>query len=136
MNNSLTAKKGTLRGLHYQLPPAAEVKVVRAIKGALWDVHRRSARRLADLRQMVRRRADADNRLMMYVPRGFAHGFLTLTDDAEALYLVSDFYGPAAERGVRWDDPGGQRSTGRSNRESDLGQGSQVARSRSGISRR
>jgi dTDP-4-dehydrorhamnose 3,5-epimerase len=105
INNSLSATKGTLRGLHYQLPPAAEVKVVRAIKGALWDV-------IVDLRagsptygKWFAAELNEINRLMMYVPRGFGHGFVTLSHKAEALYLVSAFYAPEAERGLRWNDP-------------------------------
>jgi dTDP-4-dehydrorhamnose 3,5-epimerase len=104
-NNSLSAKRGTLRGLHYQLPPAAEVKLVRCIRGALWDA-------IVDLRpdspsfgRWYGAELSAENRLMMYVPRGFAHAILTLTEDAEALYLVSAFYGPEQERGLRWNDP-------------------------------
>lgn len=105
VNNSLTEKAGTLRGLHYQLPPAAEVKVVRCIRGALWDV-------ILDLRagsptfgKWFGAELSAENRTMMYVPRGFAHGFVTLTENTEALYLVSTFYAPDAERGVRFNDP-------------------------------
>jgi dTDP-4-dehydrorhamnose 3,5-epimerase len=105
VNNSLTAQRGTLRGMHYQLPPAAEVKLVRCIAGALHDV-------IVDLRpdsptcgRWFGADLTAENRRMMYVPRGFAHGFLTLTDDVEALYLVSAFYAPEEERGVRFDDP-------------------------------
>jgi dTDP-4-dehydrorhamnose 3,5-epimerase len=105
INNSLSAKKGTLRGLHYQLPPAAEVKVVRCVKGALFDV-------IADLRQdsptfgkWYGAELSEDNRLMMYVPRGFAHAILTLCDGVEAFYLVSAFYGPEQERGIRYNDP-------------------------------
>jgi dTDP-4-dehydrorhamnose 3,5-epimerase len=105
INNSLNARKGTLRGLHYQLPPAAEVKVVRCVRGAMWDV-------IVDLRshsptykKWFGADITAENRLMMYVPRGFAHAVLTLTDDAEALYLVSAFYAPEHERGLRWNDP-------------------------------
>jgi len=105
MNNSLTAKKGTLRGLHYQLPPRAEVKLVRCVRGAFWDA-------IVDLRpdsptfaQWFGAELTAENRLMMYVPRGFAHAVLTLADDTEAIYLVSEFYGPEQERGVRWNDP-------------------------------
>jgi dTDP-4-dehydrorhamnose 3,5-epimerase len=104
-NNSLSAKKGTLRGLHYQLVPAAEVKVVRCVRGALWDA-------IVDLRpdsptykKWFGAELTAENRLMMYVPRGFAHAILTLTDDTEAFYLVSNLYAPAEERGVRWNDP-------------------------------
>lgn len=105
VNNSLTEKPGTLRGLHYQLPPEAEVKVVRCIRGALWDV-------ILDLRagsptfgKWFGAELSAENRRMMYVPRGFAHGFVTLTKETEALYLVSAFYAPDSERGVRFNDP-------------------------------
>jgi dTDP-4-dehydrorhamnose 3,5-epimerase len=105
VNESLSAKKGTLRGMHYQLPPKAEVKLVRCVHGALWDA-------ILDLRpdsptfgKWFGAELSADNRLMMYVPRGFAHAVLTLTDKAEAFYLVSEFYGPEQERGVRWNDP-------------------------------
>ncbi len=105
INNSLTAKKGTLRGMHYQLPPAAEVKVVRCIRGSLFDV-------ILDLRphsptfgQSFGAELSAENRSMMYVPEGFAHGFVTLEADTEALYLVTARYAPAAERGIRFDDP-------------------------------
>jgi dTDP-4-dehydrorhamnose 3,5-epimerase len=105
INNSLSARKGTLRGLHYQLPPAAEVKIVRCVRGALWDV-------IVDLRpdsptfkNWFGAELNDDNRLMMYVPRGFAHALVTLTGSAEAIYLVSDFYAPEQERGVRWNDP-------------------------------
>jgi dTDP-4-dehydrorhamnose 3,5-epimerase len=105
INTSLTGKEGTLRGMHYQLPPAAEVKVVRCVRGALYDV-------ILDLRphsptfgRSVGLELSEDNRTMMYVPEGFAHGFLTLKPDTEAIYLVSAAYAPAAERGVRFDDP-------------------------------
>ena len=105
INNSLTAKKGTLRGMHYQLPPAAEVKVVRCTRGALYDV-------ILDLRpnsptfgQWCGEELTAENRAMIYVPAGFAHGFVTLEPDTEAIYLVSTPYSPTAERGVRYDDP-------------------------------
>lgn len=105
INNSFTGSKGTLRGLHYQLPPAAEVKVVRAISGALFDV-------IVDLRpgsptyrKWFGAKLTGDNRKMMYVPRGFGHGFVTLTDSVEMLYLHSAFYAPEAERGLRWNDP-------------------------------
>lgn len=105
INNSLTMRRGTLRGLHYQIEPAAEVKVVRCVAGALWDV-------IVDLRstsptfgRSFGAEITAANRRMMYVPRGFAHGLLTLTDHCEAIYLVSGVYAPGLERGVRWDDP-------------------------------
>lgn len=105
MNNSLNARKGTLRGMHYQLTPAAEVKVVRCLRGALYDV-------IADLRpdsptfgKTWGVELTAENRTMYYVPRGFAHGLITLTDDTELMYLVSAFYNPEQERGLRWNDP-------------------------------
>lgn len=105
INNSMSPRKGTLRGLHYQLAPSAEVKVARCVNGAFYYV-------VADLRPdspTFRRwhgvELTSENRLMMYVPRGCATGMLTLTDDAEALYLVSDFYAPERERGLRHDDP-------------------------------
>lgn len=105
VNNSLSADMGTLRGLHYQLAPEAEVKVVRCVRGALWDV-------ILDLRkgsptfgQWFGAELTAENRRMMYCPEGFAHGFITLTPDTEAIYLVSAFYAPDKERGVRYNDP-------------------------------
>lgn len=105
INNSSSAKRGTLRGMHFQLPPEGEVKVVRCIKGSLYDV-------IVDLRpdsptfkQWFGAELSAENRRMMYVPRGFAHGFITLSDDTEAFYLVSAFYAPKEERGLRYNDP-------------------------------
>lgn len=105
VNNSLSSKKGTLRGMHYQLPPFAEVKVLRCLKGALYDV-------IVDLRpdsptfkKWFGAELTAENRRMMYVPQGFAHGLLTLTDETEVLYFVSAFYSPDRERGLRYNDP-------------------------------
>ncbi len=104
-NVSYNARRGTLRGMHYQVPPHAEVKIVRCTRGAIYDV-------IVDLRpeSSTRRRwigveLSADNRRMLYVPEGFAHGFQTLEDDTEAFYQVSEFYAPGAERGLRWNDP-------------------------------
>jgi dTDP-4-dehydrorhamnose 3,5-epimerase len=95
----------TLRGLHYQLPPAAETKLVRCVRGALWDV-------VLDLRPgspTFGRHYGAElsqaNGRMMYVPKQCAHGFLTLEPDTELLYLVDCFHAPDQERGVRWNDP-------------------------------
>jgi dTDP-4-dehydrorhamnose 3,5-epimerase len=105
INNSLSVHKGTLRGMHYQLAPRAETKVVRTIRGALYDV-------ILDLRDgsptfahSFGAELSAENRRMMYVPKGFAHGFLTLVDDTEAIYFVDEFYSPEHERGVRYNDP-------------------------------
>lgn len=104
VNNSLSAERGTLRGLHYQLAPKAETKLVRCIRGSLWDV-------ILDLRaesptfgKWFGAELSAENRRMMLVPKGFAHGFVTLTDDTEAFYFVDEFYAPDLERGVRWND--------------------------------
>ena len=105
VNNSLSAKKGTLRGMHYQLPPAAEVKVVRCIKGALFDVILDLRPNSPTFKKWYVAELNAENRRMMYVPRGFAHGLVTLSDDTEVLYWVSAFYSPENERGVRFDDP-------------------------------
>jgi dTDP-4-dehydrorhamnose 3,5-epimerase len=100
VNNSLSAQRGTLRGMHYQLAPAAEVKLVRCIRGALFDV-------ALDLRtsRWFGVELTAENRRMLYVPDHCAHGFLTLEDFTEALYLTSAHYSPEHERGARWDDP-------------------------------
>lgn len=105
VNNSLSHHQGTLRGMHYQLPPKGETKLVRCTRGSLYDV-------ILDVRpdsptfgQSFGAELSADNRRMMYVPKGFAHGFLTLEDNTEALYLVSEFYSPEHERGIRWNDP-------------------------------
>jgi dTDP-4-dehydrorhamnose 3,5-epimerase len=106
MNTSFSRSRATLRGLHYQLAPAAEVKLVRCIAGTVYDV-------ILDLRIASATFAfgkhfgvelSAPNRTMIYVPQGFAHGFITLTDDTEVLYLVSTFYSPKHERGLRYND--------------------------------
>jgi dTDP-4-dehydrorhamnose 3,5-epimerase len=105
INNSLSKHKGTLRGMHYQLPPKAETKIVRCVRGRLWDV-------MLDLRpdsstfgKWYAEELTSENRKMLYVPKGFAHGFITLEDDTEILYLVTEFYAPDHERTVRWNDP-------------------------------
>lgn len=100
VNNSLSAERGTLRGMHYQVAPAAEVKLVRCVRGSLYDV-------ALDLTTgaWFGTELSADNRRMLYVPEGCAHGFLTLEADTEALYLTTSYWSPEHERGVRWDDP-------------------------------
>jgi len=105
INTSFTAKKGTLRGLHYQLPPAGEVKLMRCLRGAVLDL-------IVDLRpdspsymQWLGVELTEENRAMFYVPVGCAHSVLTLRDDTEILYPVSAFYAPDKERGLRFDDP-------------------------------
>jgi dTDP-4-dehydrorhamnose 3,5-epimerase len=104
-STSFNKRKGTLRGLHYQVPPAAETKIVRCTRGALYDV-------IVDLRPdsptflgHVAVVLTADNRRMLYVPKGFAHGFQTLEDATEVFYQISEFAAPEHARGVRWNDP-------------------------------
>lgn len=104
-NTSFSKVKHTLRGMHYQLGDAAEVKVIKCIRGSLYDV-------VLDLRpdsptfgKWTAAELSAENRRMMYVPRGCAHGFMSLTEDVEMMYFVSAFYDPAQERAVRWNDP-------------------------------
>ncbi|HEY1308748.1 MAG TPA: dTDP-4-dehydrorhamnose 3,5-epimerase [Vicinamibacterales bacterium] len=104
-NVSGNAVKGTLRGMHYQVAPHAEVKLVRCTKGAIYDV-------IVDLRESsptflrhVGVELTAENHRALYIPEGFAHGFMTLQDDSEVFYQMSAFYEPGAARGVRWNDP-------------------------------
>lgn len=104
-NLSLSRKSGTLRGMHYQVAPYEETKLVRCTKGALYDV-------IIDLRpnsptykQWFGVELTEANYKMLYVPKGFAHGFQTLVDNVEVFYLVTQFFSPSAERGVRWNDP-------------------------------
>jgi dTDP-4-dehydrorhamnose 3,5-epimerase len=104
-STSFNKRKGTLRGMHYQVAPFAETKIVRCTRGSMYDV-------IIDLRpesptftRHFGAVLTADNRKAMYIPTGFAHGFQTLEDDTEALYQISEFYSPDHSRGVRWDDP-------------------------------
>jgi dTDP-4-dehydrorhamnose 3,5-epimerase len=104
-NVSLNRAKGTLRGLHYQAAPHAEVKLVRCTKGAIYDV-------IVDLRPesdtFLRHFGCAlteDNHRALYIPEGFGHGFLTLCESSEVFYQMSNFYEPQAARGLRWNDP-------------------------------
>lgn len=95
----------TLRGMHYQAPPAEEAKAVRCIRGAIYDVALDLRRGSPTFGRWQARELTADNRLSLYIPEGMAHGFMTLTDAAEVLYLISAPYDAALGRGVRWDDP-------------------------------
>jgi dTDP-4-dehydrorhamnose 3,5-epimerase len=104
-NLSVSVRKGTLRGMHYQAEPHGEAKLVRCIRGAIVDV-------IVDLRPGSRTflqwdsfTLTAENLTQLLVPAGFAHGFQTLTDETEVSYLVSHPYTPSAERGLRWNDP-------------------------------
>ncbi len=102
---SYNRRAGTLRGLHYQKPPHAEAKIVRCVRGAIFDV-------IVDIRpgspthgRWEGFRLDAENRRALYVPEGFAHGFQSLVDDTEVLYQISAFHAPEAQAGFRGDDP-------------------------------
>lgn len=104
-NMSLTRRKGTLRGMHFQAAPYAEDKLVRCVQGAIWDA-------IVDLRpdsptycRWIGVELSEANGRALLVPKGFAHGFVTLTDDCAVTYQVSEFYTPSAERGMRWNDP-------------------------------
>lgn len=104
-NVSYNSRKGTLRGMHYQIPPKAEAKLVRCTRGAVHDV-------IVDLRNdyptFLRWEAvelTGDDSRMLYVPEGFAHGFQTLEDDSEVFYQMFESYSPEHAHGVRWDDP-------------------------------
>jgi dTDP-4-dehydrorhamnose 3,5-epimerase len=102
---SLSSRKGTLRGMHYQAAPFAETKVVRCTSGAIYDVVLDLRSQSATFKQWFATVLSAENRHSLYVPEGCAHGFLTLTDESEVLYQMSEFYHPEAGRGVRWNDP-------------------------------
>jgi dTDP-4-dehydrorhamnose 3,5-epimerase len=105
-NQSLSEREGTVRGLHFQLPPADQAKLVRVLRGSIYDV-------AVDLRigspsygKWIAERLSAEGGEQIFVPRGFAHGFCTLEPDTEVAYKVDRYYAPAYETGLRWDDPG------------------------------
>lgn len=104
-NTSLSADAGTLRGLHFQRAPAEEAKLMRCVAGAMWDV-------IVDIRngsptylKSFGTELSAENGRQLYVPKGFAHGFLTLKPDTMAAYMVDEYYTPGVEEGFRFDDP-------------------------------
>jgi dTDP-4-dehydrorhamnose 3,5-epimerase len=104
-NISFNAHKGTLRGMHYQSAPHAEAKLVRCTRGALHDVIIDLRPGSVTCREFFEVRLDCENRLMLFVPEGFAHGFITLEDRTEVLYQMSAFYASESAMGVRWNDP-------------------------------
>jgi dTDP-4-dehydrorhamnose 3,5-epimerase len=104
-NTSSSAVRGTLRGMHFQRAPHGEVKVVSCLKGAIWDVIIDLRPESPSYRRWQGFELSTNNRLQLYVPEGFAHGFQTLCDDAEVGYLISAFYAPTAASGLRHDDP-------------------------------
>lgn len=97
--------KGTIHGMHYQNPPGAETKLVRCTRGAVFDVMVDIRRRSPSYREWYALELTAENRMMLYIPEGFAHGFQTLVDDTEVFYQISEYYIPECALGLRWDDP-------------------------------
>jgi len=104
-NISFNKVKGTLRGMHYQVKPFEEAKVVRCTQGSIYDVIVDIRPGSATYRQHVGVTLTSGNHLMLYIPAGFAHGFLTLEDEAEVSYQMSEFYSSDHARGFRWNDP-------------------------------
>jgi dTDP-4-dehydrorhamnose 3,5-epimerase len=102
---SCSRQRGTLRGMHFQTPPHGEVKVVRCVRGAIFDVIVDIRPQSPTYRRWQGFELTAENQRQLYIPAGFAHGFQTLTDDVEVHYLISAFYEPTAASGFRYDDP-------------------------------
>ena len=104
-STSFPTARGTIRGMHLQREPAAEVKVVSCVRGAVYDVIVDLRKRSPTYRRWQGFELSAENRRRLYIPAGYAHGFQTLSDDAEVEYLISEFYAPDSASGVRYDDP-------------------------------
>ena len=104
MNHSFTIKKGSIRGMHFQLPPFSEIKMVRCISGAVYDVIIDLRKDSATFLQWAAIELSATNKKMIYIPEGFAHGFQTLTDNCELIYHHSQFYTPGVEAGIQYND--------------------------------
>lgn len=104
-NHSYTKKKGTIRGIHFQNLPKAQGKLVRCVRGAVNDVAVDLRKDSPTYKEWIMVELSAENRKMLYLPRGFGHGFVTLTDDVEFLYKADDYYAPEYDRSIRWDDP-------------------------------
>jgi dTDP-4-dehydrorhamnose 3,5-epimerase len=105
LNHSFTNKKGTIRGMHYQLPPFSEIKLVRCIAGTVYDVIIDLRKDSATFLKYFGVELSASNKKMMYIPEGFAHGFQAITDNCELLYHHSQFYLPGVEGGLKYNDP-------------------------------
>ena len=104
-NQSFTKKKGTLRGIHFQMNPMAQCKIVRVTRGAVLDLAVDLRKGSPTYLQWILQELSAENKRMMYIPRGFGHGFLTLTDDVEFCYKVDNLYSKECDRSIRFDDP-------------------------------
>ena len=104
-NQSFTAKKGTLRGIHFQNDPMAQAKIVRVTRGAVFDVAVDLRKGSPTYKQWIGVELSDENKRMVYIPRGFGHGFVTLTDDVEFCYKVDNLYSRECDRGIRFNDP-------------------------------
>jgi len=104
-NISFNKKKGTMRGMHYQVAPHEEAKLVRCTKGAIYDVIIDLRPNSSTFKQWIAVELTAENYKMLYIPEGFAHGFQSLADNTEVFYQMSAFFHPESARGIRWDDP-------------------------------
>jgi dTDP-4-dehydrorhamnose 3,5-epimerase len=104
-DNHSSSVKGVLRGLHYQTPPHAQGKLVRVVQGAVFDVAVDIRKSSPNFGKWVGAMLSAENKQQLWIPPGFAHGFVTLTDTAEFLYKTTDFYAPHSERCIAWNDP-------------------------------
>jgi len=104
-NQSFSAKKGTLRGLHYQLNPMSQAKLLRCTRGEILDVAVDIRKGSPQYANWVAVRLSAENKKQLFIPRGFAHGFLTLTDDVEVMYKADNYYAPECDGNIRWNDP-------------------------------
>lgn len=104
-DNHSRSSKGVLRGLHYQLPPHAQGKLVRVTRGEVWDVAVDMRQGSATFGQWVAETLTEDNHKQLWIPPGFAHGFVVLSDTADFLYKTTNYYAPQSDRGVAWNDP-------------------------------
>jgi len=104
-NHSLSVEKGVIRGMHFQLPPHSEAKLIRVINGKIYDVFIDLRKDSSTFGQWDRINLSTENKKMIYIPRGLAHGFCTLTENCEILYKMDNYYAPNSEGSIRWDDP-------------------------------
>ena len=104
-NHSMSSVKGTLRGIHFQKGDKAQAKLVRCVKGAVLDVAVDLRHESPTYKQWVAVELSAENKKQLLIPRGFGHGFVTLTDEVEFLYKADNYYAPEADGGIRWNDP-------------------------------